>query len=313
MNNIKLMNLLNFFTKLYSKERNISGLPFWVMTPVRKMTRFAANKVLPHYLSKDVICKPKGNFDVIVSFTSFPARINNVWQVVECMMRQSLKPSKILLWLSKEQFPTADSIPQSLRDREGDTFEIRMVGGDVRSHKKYLYAVTEYPNDYIFLIDDDIYYPTDLLERTLKAHLDNPQSVICNYGVRVRWDENGKLMPYRKWPRLYRRTDKDVFFGSGGGTLIHSSLLYDDVTKIDIAQDLTPIADDIWLNAMVNLAGTERILLDNGQILPICIENDEKLATQNRERDLNDEQLQNIVNYYLVHKGIHPFEKNHNF
>lgn len=27
---------------------------------------------------------------------------------------------------------------------------------------------------------------------------------------------------------------------------------------------ITPIADDIWLNAMVNLAGVQKILLPNG-------------------------------------------------
>ena len=304
------MTIIDLFTKGYSPLHKYPCIPFWVLTPARKVIRWCANKILPNYLSKPWKNLSDKECDVIVSFTTFPARIGNVWQVVECMMRQSCRPKKILLWLSKDQFPARECIPLSLRERENDLFEIRIVEGDIRSHKKYLYALKEFPEDYIFLIDDDIYYSTTLLEETWKAHLTNPQSVICNYGVRVLQGDDGKLLPYRKWPRLYRRTDKDIFFGSGGGTLIHSSLLHSDVTNIDIALKLAPIADDIWLNAMVNLAGTKKILLDSGQLLPICIENDIRLASQNRAKGRNDEQLQNIVNHYLIHKGINPFEEN---
>ena len=64
---------------------------------------------------------------VIISFTSFPARINDVWKVVESLKNQSILPAKIILWLSKEQFPDGSGIPASLKDREGDIFEIRIV------------------------------------------------------------------------------------------------------------------------------------------------------------------------------------------
>ena len=301
------MNVINFFTKIYSHLRNYSGIPFWVLTPFRKLFRGGANKMLPIYLSKHHENKHKEECDVIVSFTSFPVRINNVWQVVECMLRQSYCPKKIILWLSKDQFPTDMSIPRNLRELEGNLFEIRLVEGDIRSHKKYLYALKEFPNDYIFLIDDDIYYPTDLIEKTWKAHLENPTEIICNHGVRMTLGEKGEFLPYRKWPNLYETTTKDVFFGSGGGTLIRSSMLYKDITNIEIALKLAPIADDIWLNAMVNLAGTKKILLKNGQILPICTEKDVKLANQNLMGNRNDIQIQAVMNYYISNGGSNPF------
>lgn len=57
-----------------------------------------------------------------------------------------------------------------------------MVNGDIKSHKKYLYVAMEYPNDYVFLIDDDMFYPSTLIERTWNAHINIPNSIICNYG-----------------------------------------------------------------------------------------------------------------------------------
>ena len=35
-------------------------------------------------------------------------------------------------------------------------------------------------------------------------------------------------------------------------------MLHPDVLDIESAMKLTPLADDVWLNAMVNLAGTPK-------------------------------------------------------
>ena len=245
---------------------------------------------------------------LIVSLTSFPARINNVWQVVECMLRQTYQPDKIILWLSKEQFPTEESIPQSLRDREGAVFEIRMVDGDIRSHKKYYYVSKEYPDALIFLIDDDIYYPTDILEKTVKTGEANPDAVICNYGYHIGYNDDGSLKPYNRWPRIFRcGIDNHIFFGSGGGTLFKPKQLYKNLTNINLARELTPIADDIWLNAMVRLAKRNVHLLDNGLILPVTIKNDVKLATQNKGLDMNDVQINKLNDYYKKKVGFNVF------
>lgn len=221
---------------------------------------------------------------MIVSFTSFPARINNVWQVVECMKRQTYQPAKILLWLSKEQFPTQSSIPNSLKSREDGCFEIRMVDGDIRSQVK------EFPENLIFLIDDDIYYPIDIIERSLKAYKEHPDSVIANYGYHIGYDNEGNMLPYNSWQKEYHFSNSlDLFFGSGGGTLLKSRMLYEDVRNVDLARNLTPIADDVWLNAMARLAKTPMILLDNGHLLPIQIKDNIKLATENLYQCKNDE------------------------
>lgn len=303
------MNVLNLFVRTYSFLQRYPGMPFWVLTPLRRMVRWGANKILPTYLSKSNRTAKRGSCDVIVSLTSFPARINSVWQVVECMQRQSYKPAKIILWLSKEQFPSAESIPQSLKERVDDVFEIRLVDGDIRSHKKYYYVLKEFPNNFIFLIDDDIYYPTDIIENSWKAHLLYPDRVICNYGLKIGYDSNGNLMPYKKWTRVYHFITEDVFFGSGGGTLLSSSMLYKDVTDINLAQRLTPIADDIWLNAMVNLAGYQKTLLSNGLLLPINIDGNIRLSSQNRGKEQNDTQLESVISYYKDKLNINPFSQ----
>ena len=294
------MNVYNFIVKTYGAVYNRPHIPYWTLSPVRNLLRVIANFTLSQILeNREKVENRNNRSSIIVSFTSFPARINNVWQVVECMLRQTYQPDKIILWLSKEQFPTADSIPPSLRDREGEIFQIRIVDGDIRSHKKYYYVSNEYPDALIFLIDDDIYYPTDLLERTLKAHEEHPDCVICNYGYHIGRDAEGMLQPYNSWQHEYKNcTSNDLFFGSGGGTLFRPSELYKDLTNIELARELCPIADDIWLNAMVKLAGKPLCILSNGLILPVYSKGDSKLATENMGEGMNDVQIKAVTDYY---------------
>lgn len=292
------MNWLKILTNLYGHEHNIPHLPFWVMIIPRRTTRRVANLILPKYLSKKSKLS-ENKCDVIVSFTSFPARIENVWQVVECMFRQTVQPAKILLWLSKEQFPTRESIPVSLRERENNIFEIRMVDGDIRSHKKYHYVAKEYPDSLVFLIDDDIYYRPDIIERSLKAREKHPDAVICNYGYHIQFNEDGSLKPYNEWKSSKEYSDADdLFFGSGGGTLFCPSELHPDLTDIEKARQLTPIADDIWLNAMVRLANLKLYMVDHGIILPIFNKGNETLASHNRGQNENDKQLNALEKEY---------------
>ena len=303
------MNILDVFVKSYSLLHIYKGVPFWVLTPFRRIIRWLSKRMLPKYLSDK---RNRGHFmtsDVIVSLTSFPARINNVWQVVECMKRQSIRPHKIVLWLSKEQFPTIDSIPQSLKSEEDDIFEIRLVDGDIRSHKKYYYVSKEYPDSHIFLIDDDIYYSSDILQKTLDASKANPGALICNYGYKMKYSDSKKLRPYREWIHKYDFSrDPNLFFGSGGGTLFKPSNMYKDLTDIETAVSLCPLADDIWLNAMARLSKQEIILLKNGNILPVYNDNNVKLMSENLDNNQNDSQLANVISYYLKKVLVNPFE-----
>ena len=253
---------------------------------------------------------------VIVSFTSFPARIQNVWQVVECMFRQTCRPYKIILWLSRDQFPTRESVPESLRIRENGVFEIRLVDGNIRSHKKYYYVAQEYPDSWIFLIDDDIYYPTDILERSWRAHEENPRAVIANYGYSIAYDEDGSCLSYSRWkPCHIGAKGKGLFFGSGGGTLLKPSLLYKDLTDIELALKLTPLADDIWLNAMCQLAHLDIVILPYGLLLPVESRGNITLSSVNNGESKNDEQLGRIKTYYSreermdYHEGVFCYYK----
>lgn len=54
----------------------------------------------------------------------------------------------------------------------------------LKSHKKYYYAMQEYPEDIIVLVDDDMFYPYNTVEKLMKMHEKYP-SDICTMTAQV--------------------------------------------------------------------------------------------------------------------------------
>lgn len=298
------MNWLNFYTKVYGKLHNYPGVPYWVLTPMRKIVRYFANKKLPQHLAKKHIDKEKGKkIDVIVSFTSFPARINDVWKVVESIKNQSFRPEKIILWLSEEQFPSKETIPDSLWKEEDELFEIRMVVGDIRSHKKFFYVMQEYPDKTFVTCDDDVYYHPDTLKYLVEGSKKYPSSIIANITHEIMYDDEGNLMSYNQWKGSNTPFSTSNLVQIGiGGVLYPPGSLHELTLRKELFINLTPLADDIWLNCMARLNSTP--IVKSGmklQLLPI--ESDSpNLYTSNKGENKNDIQISQL-RVFLISNG----------
>lgn len=297
-----MTNCLNdIYSSIVSRHQWLDKLRFY--SALRFITRWTANIVLPieYYCTRHNaayrLSGSKREERIIVSLTTFPKRIHHVHLAIESILRGAVKPDKIILWLSREQFDGYDSLPASLRALEERGLEIRLMEGDIRSYKKFAYAIAEYKNDLLVTADDDIYYRTDWLKELVEAHYLHPEDVIVNYTFDIRYDANGKRLAYPEWGNNVREGEH-LFFGSGGGVLFPQGTLDAEAANMSLALRLCPKADDIWLNAMVRRSGrTIRRTHYYSTILPVMIIGDERLANTNVESG-NDEQLDAIETYY---------------
>lgn len=286
------MNVLNLLTKSYGKLHSYRGIPYWVLTPFRRIIRRVTNVFLPNYLAKIHRQRLNNRCDVIVSLTSFPARINTVWMVVESLKNQTLRPMKIILWLSKEQFPTKQDIPNSLWECEDSLFEVRIVDGDIRSHKKYYYVLQEYPDKSFVTCDDDIYYHPKMLQKLVETGKRYQCCIIANDTAEMKWDGEGNLKSYKDWgrdPKAY--SSKNLVQIGIGGVLYPPHCLCNYVTRMDLFTRLAPLADDLWLSLMARLNGTPVIQAPD-YALPLPIEsNAPTLSSENNGNNMNDQQI----------------------
>ncbi len=283
---------------------------------IRVILRTIANIIAPVYFiltknNKEYALENCDNHEgrIIVSLTSFPTRISRIWLVMETLLRQTKKPDKIILWLSKEEFSTLDSLPGRLLKLKERGIEIRFVEGNIRSHKKYYYTLQEFPNDYMLNVDDDHFYRSTMVENMFKYSIQYPGSIISQYSRKILW-ENGKLKLYLLWSILSEENSPNFysFFVMGGGTLFPPYVLDKEVLNKKLFMSLTPTADDIWLNTMCRLKQTK--IVNTGLsafILPVIIFSNTKLSSINNGANQNNVQLTAVRNYFLRKRGIDPF------
>lgn len=295
--------LITVYSHLYCSNMIINR----ILGFLRFFIRWFANRFVFFLLKNDGKKVKYDGRPIVVSLTSFPARIGNVWIVIRCLLNQTVKPKKILLWLSKDQFPDLKYVPNSLRVLQDDIFEICFVDGDLKSYKKFFYVFENYENDYVVTVDDDIFYPSTMLESMLRK-AKNDEIVVCRHGVNMRY-KNGKLLPYSDWNQKKDGVEGSFFFGSGGGTMFLPSKLYKDVLDEKLFLLLAPKADDVWLNAMVRLSKLKIVNIPSGAILPVINKRNVTLCSENVGENLNDAQLRNVSEYYLKNIKIDPFAR----
>ena len=237
---------------------------------------------------------------IVATMTTYPARIETVWIVIETIMRQSIKPDIIELWLAEEQFDGIDNLPQSVLDLQQRGLTIRFCD-DLKSHKKYFYSLQEHNNDLVILFDDDLFYPSDTIEKLLKMHEKYPEDICCITAQHV--GENWKTMP-SSWrnPYLFEKNEhsSELQVYTGSGSLFPPNSFHKDVYKKELILGLCPTADDLWLSYMAHLKGTKITSLNEWRPFPVEIYGTAKgsLWYVNAEEGMNDIQWKKLLSYY---------------
>lgn len=189
--------------------------------------------------------------EIIVSLTSFDKRLNDVYLTVESLMRQTLKPDRILLNISAETLANRP-LPQTLARQQQRGLEIVPVERDLGPYTKYHYTLQANPNALIVTVDDDILYPLDMIEQLYSAYQRQPQVIHCHRAHRILCNNNGELLPYKQWDFGTTSSDASLsIFPTGvGGVLYFPGCFAPEIFDQDTFMKLAPGADDVWLKAM---------------------------------------------------------------
>lgn len=196
--------------------------------------------------------------EVVVSLTTFRERYHDVYLAVESIMQGSVKPNRIVLWVSEEL--KDDPIPITLQRQMQRGLEIRFRR-DVRSFTKLIYALKEFPDSAIITIDDDVLYEFSTIENLLNAHRSRP-GTICANDIRIMPDkEHFFSHDIMDWKAATDRKEilREYVFEGFAGVLYPPHSLSDEVFNETAFMNICTTADDIWFSAMAMLKGTDCI------------------------------------------------------
>ncbi|SHJ13766.1 glycosyltransferase [Pseudobutyrivibrio xylanivorans] len=239
--------------KLYSDVQNLKKKNSKAWPYVYKVNKLLVNIFFPIIQSFNHSIGVDDKNNIIVSLTTYPARINTVGVTIESLLNQSYKPKKVLLYLSKEQFPEElNELPKKLVKLQKRGLEIVFVEDDLKPHKKYYYALQEYPNDLIITADDDIFYPEGHIERLVSTSKMFPNAVICNRSHRITMtnDLHG-FEPYNSWKEILTDAPDELTVPIGcNGVLYKREFFDEELFDIEKIKKNSLYTDDLWLKVM---------------------------------------------------------------
>ena len=187
---------------------------------------------------------------IVVSMTSFPKAIPYAVGAIHSLLQGSVLPDKLVLYLTFSQFGEA-GIPDELQRlcEDNAIFEIRNYDRDIRSYRKLIPALSDFPDAIIVTVDDDVWYHQHMLRDLLRLHAQIPDAILAHRAKRIAM---GK--PYRKWKKyrwydfVFKRINRSFAnLQTGvGGVLYPPYSLKSDMMDVDLFTKLCPSCDDIW-------------------------------------------------------------------
>ena len=188
---------------------------------------------------------------VIVSLTSFPPAITYAARAVQSILNGSILPDKVILYLTFAEFGEK-GIPQDLQElaKKNSRFEIRDYPINIRSYRKLVPALTDFPDAIIVTVDDDVNYHPNMLRDLLELHKQIPNAVLAHRAKCIKPDK-----PYSKWKkyRWYHFLGKKIHTSfrniqtGVGGVLYPPHSLKSDMIDVDLFTQIAPTTDDLWL------------------------------------------------------------------
>ncbi len=239
---------------------------------------------------------------IVITVTTIPNRTKQLKLCLETLLRQTLKPDKIQLWLDEDRF-NKDEMEKLLSDEIRKGVELKFCK-DVKVHTKYYYSMQENRDDIVITVDDDCYYPENLIENLMKEYEKGKNDVICCRAHQICVDEKRKVKKYSDWvwcsPGI--KEGRMLLATGVGGVLYPPNIFGSEVFNKDVFLKLCVSQDDMWLKTMeliyninvrkVNTYTKEWFTIKGTQSI--------RLSSDNVDNCRNDESFDKLIQYYNI-------------
>ena len=241
--------------------------------------------------------------NIIVSLTSFPARMTTLHLVIESIIKQSIKPNKILLWLYEKEFPQKEkNIPKKVLNFQSHGLLIKYYPTNLKSHLKLIPTLKQYPNSIIITIDDDVYYKKDMIEKLYKSYLKNPKDIHAHRISKIIFNKIKKNFDIINGGLDYYNVSTYLNILNGvGGVIYPPNCFNNDIFNETLILKLAKTNDDLWFWVQAVLKGTKIKVVEKGYPQLKNIKGSQKITLgqfNNRGPKLFYKDLKKIFDYY---------------
>lgn len=241
--------------------------------------------------------------EIVVSMTTYPARIGIAHQALQSILDQTVRPDRIVLCLAREEFPEGvPSLPGTVRNLLDEGVELLWAERNLKPHKKYFYTMRKYPDSVVITVDDDKIYAPTLVAELMESYRRFPRCVSAMHVHLMAFGKNGELLPYAQWGKLCRafvdHPNLALFAVGDGGVLYPPHLLSGRLFDEDGILSTTLNGDDIWLKIMEVANGIPVVLPSAKSPNPMTVEGSQAHSLFAENKLGNDEMIRQALEYY---------------
>lgn len=296
------MNIINRFKQYLAYRTNVSYLLGCAVRDIQ----------INNIKNQTVNCSIKGvtseqicDKEVVVSLTTHGIRLQEVYLSIESIMQGTLKPNRIILWLSKEY--ENKPLPASLKLQMKRGLEVKYCE-DFGPFTKMFYTLENFPDSIIITIDDDIIYDINLVDNLVRSYIESPECISANRILKMKLDTNNRPISYLKWIwDAMPSTTSPLNFATGvGGVLYPPHSLDNEVLNKEVILNTCPKEDDAWWYCMALKKGTKvkqcnkSHYFQNDNVQSIALQN-ENIDPSNCRSDI---QLKAIMDRYNLYSYL---------
>jgi hypothetical protein len=205
----------------------------------------------------------------------------------------------LVLWLYENDY---QFLPESTLKLQKYGLVIKTWPRDIKSYKKLIPSLHNWPDAIHVTADDDIYYPKDWLKTLLTEYNPHSKEVLCLRAHKIKLLNN---LPdsYHKWqkPTKCISNSENIVATGVGGILYPPNLFSSEVLNENLFMQLSPTTDDLWFYIMARLKDRKtRVVANEIKFISTFYSKD---SLWNFNKDIengNDAQLKKLIENYKV-------------
>ena len=143
------MGIIKYIKNQFRHDRNMKRMLSEQNEELRQIRTLLMEQRIHAFREKTLMSKEMGisgerlcDNEVVVSLTSFGKRIYDVHLAIESIMQGTVKPNRIVLWLSEEEFK-GKPLPRMLEMQKARGLQVEFCE-DIRSYKKLIPALKQF-------------------------------------------------------------------------------------------------------------------------------------------------------------------------
>ena len=188
--------------------------------------------------------------DTVISLTTHGTRLKSAAAAIASLLVGTVR-LPVHLWLDPVDFHAR--WPDALQGLAERGLQVHESPGGLGPHTKYYGTFQKFPDRNVITVDDDVLYPRTFAQKLIDAPSDT--TITAYRAHRIVLDADG-IAPYKKWRPARSSQPSHLNFATGvDGVRYPREMVRYVAGRGTEFLDLTPRADDVWLNHCALRAG----------------------------------------------------------